>query len=348
MRSADRRSVARWLAAATLALGSLIAVLAAGTTALAGSTSEGCTGSYAWPVKPFDRAHPIRGSFGDPRTIFAGPPTLGTLLTGDGRFSFHQGVDISAPDGEPVYAVATGTITRVTHEWVGVQCTSGRVFEYWHVDANVRVGARVEAGRSVIGFVQRGSEHVHLTHIERGRVVNPVATGRLKPFRDTTIPHIIEIGLRRSDGTHEVMPQLVRGRVQLVVEAVDEPALRVPGIWSDLPVTPARLTWRIEKWPGRVVVPQRAARDVREALPANSRFWETFARGTSQNMSVFGSHYSYLQNGRYLFALTRELDTRKLRDGVYTLFVSAEDIAGNRSTRSLRFTVRNAPALSGS
>ena len=24
-------------------------------------------GAYGWPLKPFDKPHPIRGSFGDPR-----------------------------------------------------------------------------------------------------------------------------------------------------------------------------------------------------------------------------------------------------------------------------------------
>ncbi len=339
---ATRHTAARRRVALAVSVGLALVVLAAGTTALAGSSTEGCTGSYAWPVKPFDRPHPIRGAFGDPRTIFAGPPNRDTLLTGDGRFSFHQGVDVSAPDGEPVYAVASGTVTRVTREWVGVQCPAGRAFEYWHVNAKVRVGQRVEAGKSVIGLVQRGSEHVHLTQIEHGRVVNPVGPGRLTPYRDTTTPQVVGISLRRGTAADDVLPQLVRGPVQIVVEAIDEPAVRVPGIWTGLPVTPARLTWRIEKWPGRVVVSERVARDVRESLPSNSRFWETYARGTSQNMAVFGRHYSYLQSGRYLFELSRHFDSGKLSDGIYTVFVTAEDIAGNRDVRSLRFTVRNA------
>src|ERR1700730_14677417 len=25
--------------------------------------------AYHWPIKPFDRQHPIRGDFGDPRTV---------------------------------------------------------------------------------------------------------------------------------------------------------------------------------------------------------------------------------------------------------------------------------------
>ena len=29
--------------------------------------------AYGWPLKPFHKAHPIRGNFGDPRTIFSDP-----------------------------------------------------------------------------------------------------------------------------------------------------------------------------------------------------------------------------------------------------------------------------------
>jgi Peptidase family M23 len=329
-------------ALALAALGVLLSLVGLGATALAGGSTTGCSGPYGWPVEPFDRAHPIRGAFGDPRTIFDGPPTRETLLAASGRFSFHQGADISVPDGTPVHAVSGGTVVRVTQETVGVDCGNGRAFEYWHVNASVRVGQHVAAGETVIGLVQRASGHVHLTQLEQGRAVNPVAPGRLTPYEDTTEPRILAISLRRSDGAADEMPHSVGGRVQLLVEAVDQPALPVPGLWSDLPVTPARVTWRIERWPARTVIAEREARDVRDHLPAKERFWETFARGTHQNMAVFGRHYSYLQGGRYLFRLSPEgLDTRTLRNGVHTLVVRAEDGAGNEDVARLRFTVRN-------
>jgi len=58
--------------------------------------------SYGWPVKPFDRQHPVRGNLNDPRNGH-----------GDAK-SFHFGIDVSAPDGTPVYAVEAGQafITR--------------------------------------------------------------------------------------------------------------------------------------------------------------------------------------------------------------------------------------------
>src|SRR4051794_41180180 len=85
-----------------------VSALAALAAAPRGAGSS--PGGYGWPVKPFDRQHPIRGSFGDPRTVFLDSPTRAALYTGPGVFSFHPGVDVWAPDGTPVYAVVSGTV----------------------------------------------------------------------------------------------------------------------------------------------------------------------------------------------------------------------------------------------
>src|SRR5580765_9033737 len=64
--------------------------------------------AYPWPIKPFHQQHPIRANFGDPRTRF-----WNTMLTdglqGPGLFQFHNGIDIAAPEGTPVYPVRSGT-----------------------------------------------------------------------------------------------------------------------------------------------------------------------------------------------------------------------------------------------
>src|ERR1043165_2570356 len=59
---------------------------------------HGIRPGYGWPVKPFDRQHPVRANLDDPRNGH-----------GDAK-SFHFGVDISAPNGSPVYAVAPGKV----------------------------------------------------------------------------------------------------------------------------------------------------------------------------------------------------------------------------------------------
>jgi hypothetical protein len=305
---------------------------------------NGCTGPYPWPVKPFHRAHPIRGNFGDPRTRFD-LPRSDAALDGDGVFSFHQGVDINAPDGTPVYPVASGTVTRVPGERVTVACGNGRSFQYWHIAPTVQAGQHVEAGKTVLGHILPLREHVHLTHLEGGKAVNPLASGHLTPYRDTTSPHVLGIVVRSAEG-RDVPAQAVRGRVFFVVDAVDKPALPVHGRWhGGYPVSPAVITWKIEH-AGKVVVPERVARDVRGSLPRNERFWKTFARGTYQNWPVFESRHYRFERGKYLFKLSsRPFDTRRFADGVYIVVVTAEDTAGNRGFRRLRFTVKNAPGV---
>jgi len=341
MTTARTTSSARALAvlATPVVLLSLLG-LAVQTTAQAKSSSEGCTGAYRWPVKPFDNAHPVRANFGDPRTRFTGPDTPETLLEGDGTFSFHQGVDISAPDGAPVYTVASGTIVRARGGRVTVDCGNGRSLQYWHVNPVARAGQHAVAGETLLGFVQPKREHVHLTHLERGRAVNPLAPGHLTPYRDATKPRVLGIAVRGVDG-EPAQTIAVSGRVSFVAEAVDTPALPVPGRWHGFPVTPARLSWRIER-DGRVVVAQRIVRDVARTVPRNDRFWETFARATHQNWPIFDGHKYQFVPGRYLFRLSaRPLDTRKLADGDYELVVVAEDTAGNRDERHLSFSVDN-------
>lgn len=312
------------------------------SAAQASSPSIGCNSSYGWPVEPFDQAHPIRGSFGDPRTVFSGPNAERTLLEGDGGFSFHQGLDISAPDGSPVYAVASGTVIRARGGRVTVDCGNGRSFQYWHIEPVARVGQHAVAGKTLLGFIQPKREHVHLTHLEKGRAVNPTGRGGLTPYRDTTSPQVLSVSIWNDDLGREPAGQDVGGRVHLVAEAIDMPALSVPGRWHGFPVTPANVSWRIETSDGRIVA-RRIARDARSTVPKNDGFWKTFARGTHQNWPVFGGLKQRGMTGRYLFKLSSEsFDTRTLADGEYELVVVAEDTSGNRDGRRLNFSVDNA------
>jgi len=66
-------------------------------------------------------------------------------------------------------------------------------------------------------------------------------------------------------------------------------------------------------------------------------------------MAVFGRHFSWLQRGTYLFKLTpRTLDTRRVKDGVYDVVVTATDVRGNSSSLRQRFLVHNRPGWIGS
>lgn len=301
------------------------------------------TFSYGWPVRPFDRQHPVRGSFADPRSIFLGAPTRHGLLTSACACSYHQGIDISAPDGTPVYPVRSGTVRIVTSEWVEVDSNAGSAFQYWHIAPLVRVGDHVEERRTVLGHILKASNHVHLTQLQDGRAVNPLAAGNIGPYADATTPHVNRIEFRASDAGSPLLPEFLHGRVELVADASDEPAIPVPGRWNGLPVTPAKITFRVEHLPDhRVAIAETVAADVTRSLPATPDMWHTYARGTHMNMVKMGSHRYWFQPGVYLFKLTpTPFDTHRLRDGAYALIVTASDTAGNHSSSTQIFSVHN-------
>jgi hypothetical protein len=145
-------------------------------------------GSYGWPVKPFDRPHPVRGNFGDPRTSF-----IGDLRGGPGApgvFVFHNGVDISAPDGTAVYPVTGGRVIDVEPDNITIAADDDRHFQYWHIKPNVVTGEAVTPDRTILGRILPRLGHVHLTEIDRGRVVNPLLPGHLFPYEDSKPPRV--------------------------------------------------------------------------------------------------------------------------------------------------------------
>jgi hypothetical protein len=336
------RGAGRRIAVALVVATTLVVAVGMGVVDSSASGRLEAAGSYRWPVKPFDKQHPVRGSFGDPRTIFNAAPTLRGVLSGGGTFEFHKGVDISAPNGTAVYPVLAGVVTQVNgrDKWVEVDSGGGRIFEYWHITAVVSAGSAVEAGKTVLGHIVRPAAHVHLSELNGGRYVNPLAPGHLGPYNDQTTPRVTSISLRRSETSRDQLPNSVSGRVLLIAGAEDDPTMSAPGSWHGLPVAPALVTWKIRTWTGKVVLGPQVAADFRRTLPGWS-LWSVYARGTYQNMAVLGHHYSWAQPGSYLFRLGPAFNTRRLRNGTYDLVVTATDIRGNSSSLKRRFTVEN-------
>jgi hypothetical protein len=328
-------------------LAAIAALLVAGSvgTKARESTAAGkaeVPASYHWPVKPFDRQHPVRGNFSDPRTVFRSRATLDGVLRGRGSFTLHRGIDISAPNGTAVYPVASGEVTSANAERVRVDSTGGRAFEYWHIHRTVSVGDHVEAYTTVIGHIMRPAQHVHLTELDNEFAVNPLAPGHLGPYVDHTTPQVTSISFRHAETGRDLLPGALRGGVIVVASAEDQPTLDAPAGWRGLPVTPALLSWEVRGFRGNVVVPRQTAFDARGRLPGDRDFWKVYVRGTYQNMAMFRGHFSYGQRGAYLFRLSpAKFNTRQLRNGAYDLVVIATDIRGNSSSLTRRFAVDN-------
>lgn len=313
-----RKHLSRLFAAA-----GVLVTAAAVTFAIAPETGVAETAllpSYGWPVKPFDVQHPVRGSFGDPRI-------------GGKSHSFHFGVDVSCPDGTPVYATVTGRVYRsASHpETVTVIADHGDLqFGYWHIVPAVRNGQRVTAYRTVIGKVAAPWEHVHFAEHRNGVYVNPLRPGAMGPYTDPTDPTVRSLHVE--SGGASLRGRTAHGLVDLIAEAYDETPISITGPWHDKPLTPALLQWRLVQG-GRAVTSWRTALDFRLTYPSNGLWSRTYASWTRQNKKVW--------DARYGFYLVHGLDTRTLHDGTYRVEVEATDIRGNTGTGSFGLTVAN-------
>jgi peptidase M23-like protein len=296
------------------------AVLALAAAVVALVAPAAARASYPWPLKSFTRAHPVRGYFNDPRVQFE---------ENDVQSSFHFGIDISAPDGTDVYAVAGGVVS-LHSDYVTVSAPDGRDFGYWHIVPVVEQGQPVGQG-AFLGQVRPGWGHVHFAESKNGVYVNPLRPGALAPYTDTTSPTVAAVTITR--GGKPVDPLSVSGVVNLTCDAYDVPPMLPAKPWRDSRVTPALVRWRLLRANGRAVTRWRTAVDFRFALKPSSLFNLIYAPGTRQNRAN--------RPGRYVFYLKAGWSSATLPNGDYRLKVGVWDTRGNSAFGTLPLTIAN-------
>ncbi|MDE3190419.1 MAG: M23 family metallopeptidase [Acidobacteriota bacterium] len=284
----------------------------------------GVAHAYGWPLKPFDRMHPIRGSFDDPRFHVA--PDLAWKGT------FHFGVDISAPDGTPVYAVEAGTITH-GHDWVDVHRPNRRVFGYWHVRPVVRAGAHVRM-HQLLGYVLPGWGHVHFAESVAGQYRNPLRPGALTPYREANPPVVDAVSAVRVEAhTLQSEGADVSGTVALIADAYQLPTIAPAPPWNRARLVPSVVRWRIIPANGDPPTPWRTVADFRYRLLPGWMYPSIYAPGTYQNKPN--------RPGDYRFWLTQAFDTTTLPNGTYWIDVQALDLSGAVGENEIALNVAN-------
>lgn len=272
--------------------------------------------SYGWPVKPFNRQHPIRANLNDPRNGH-----------GDAK-SFHFGVDVSAPNGTAVYAIEPGMVFLRRGRMAVAVKGAARTFGYWHVKPAVR-NHQIVRLHQLLGYIidEGGGQHVHLAERIHGEYVNPLRPGGIGPYVDRTPSTVASVQFFRKG--QELEQHALTGRVDVVAEIFDTTPMRVPEPWSNLPVTPARIRWSVANG-SRSVFPLRTAVDFRYMNMPAWRYDGIYAPGTVQNFVGAPGHYR--------FYLAHGLDTSRLPAGVSLLRIEATDTRGNRVVAGVKIS----------
>ncbi len=283
--------------------------------------SAGTASAYSWPVKPFHKPHPIRGTFGDPRFH----------LDVEGALSaFHFGVDIAARDGTRVYSVEPGVVVRRRRDSVTIGRDSGHRFGYWHVRPVVKSGTYVRL-HQLVGYIMKGWGHVHFAESLRGTYRNPLRKGALTPFYDHTAPTIASVQLLTPGGSGANV-QHIAGSIDIVANIYDTPPIEPPPPWNVARFAPAAIWWGLLDRNGAMVESNLVVH-FDFGLPLNTLYSWIYAPGTYQNKPH--------RPGNYVFWLAHGLDTTNLPDATYTLDVMASDTRNNIGTATLSFTTAN-------
>jgi hypothetical protein len=277
--------------------------------------------AYSWPLKPFDKQHPVRGTFGDARYH----------LDAEGQLSaFHFGVDIAAPDGTAVYAVEPGVVVRRHATSVTIGRASGRRFGYWHIAPVVHSGTYVRL-HQLLGYVLPGWGHVHFAESMRGDYRNPLRRGALKPFNDHTVPVVASVQVLNADGSAADNGHIA-GAIDITADVYDLPPLRLQPPWDVARLAPAAIWWNLIDSAGSVVESSFAV-SFDFSLPADILYGWVYAPGSWQNKPH--------RPGHYVYRVADAFDTASIVDGTYTLEVGASDTRNNVGTSRVALAIAN-------
>jgi hypothetical protein len=165
--------------------------------------------------------------------------------------------------------------------------------------------------------------------MRNGVYLNPLRPGAMGPYSDSTRPQVSAVELARPANDAPVARANADGTFDVIAEVADTTPLPVAPPWSDLPVMPALVRWRLVGVKGPVTE-WKTAVDFRETIPSASQFSNVYALWTRQN------HANH--PGRYRIYLAHAWNSGELPAGSYRVEVSACDTRNN--TTVVAFPIR--------
>ena len=297
---------------------------------------------YPWPVTPFNQSHEITGTFCEFRDTQSSD-------------HFHNGTDIPKADGEPVYAVKSGTITSMATSGSNAYVRVNDI-AYVHITPNpgLSVGDAVVASQTVLGTIYPGMGHVHFTYGYIGEEKNAMLPNSgLTPLTDTWAPIIRYTHFYVNNSKNKFPTNRISGAVDIVVK-VDEQngppssylSRRNNGIY--------KIGYKILTADTSSIVyepPNGGLRFRFDTKPRNAYVHNVFfdqLSSTTSHVYIVTNNIEYdnywnttvLDSGSYVVMVFAE-DTRGNTDTTYTSVVVTGEDALPPATPVLRFTGNN-------
>ncbi len=174
------------------------------------------TVKYPWPYAPMTLQRNISGTFGEYRSTSAAG-------------HYHNGTDIPAAAGTPVYAVLPGIVAVAYHDgstgydsYVRVSTNIGgqtKNLTYYHTIPTVSVGQSVTVGQQISTVA---IDHVHLIDYRTGggltnNQINSLRPdGGMTPYIDTWKPYIRYVKFHLDNTDIQLQPHQLGGKIDII------------------------------------------------------------------------------------------------------------------------------------
>jgi hypothetical protein len=340
-----RRLAHRWCTLIGLTAAILGVVVALPTGGLATSTPAPPGAGSApmmrlpWPTKPFYGTHRIQGTLDEPRVLIGFTPAAAPLLE-QGLAALNQaipifprvahiGVDISDPDGTPVYAVRSGV--AVTHLAGSGTYVDVGAFAYWHLKDPVPTGTHVIALHTIIGRVYPGLHHLNFSRYYKGHAINQLRFGGFYSADDTARPVLGALRVFTATGRPLAASALPEAPIALFVRAYD--------IWSQggTQVGVYKLSWSLSTQSGTTIWPTTTTLQADFLISNQMMGW--IVSPDSERVDLLETDFSYRLFHPEATPLTPLMNFSTVTTGAYVIHISAQDAAGNTTNRSYPITV---------